>query len=181
MWELVIDLFWPSREVKSVEQLADKAAAGTLPIEWRRPEAFKRGLNESGWLADEVIAAGMFTQGRPQSLFRMITGVALLELMRPRRSKSLPREFALAVTADRIVAFAMSPWKEGDGETGGVRVVKIKHEQRGSWPRGLVRVIDPSPSRVQSGGTLDLAGEEQFPFTWDGDQSTDELVELLSR
>jgi len=73
----------------------------------------------------------------------------------------------------------MSPWKEGDGET--VRVVKIKHEQRGSWPRGVVRVIDPSTGRVQNGGMLDLAGEEQFPFTWGGDKSTDELIELLSR
>lgn len=179
MWDLVIDLFWPSRQVKSIEQLAEKAASGTLPIEWGCADAFKRGLNTSGWLTDEVIAAGMVTQGKTQSLFRMITGLALLEVLRPRRSKTLPREFALAVTADRVVAFAMSPWKEGDGET--VRVVKIKHEQRGSWPRGLVRVIDPSTGRVQNGGTLDLAGEEQFPFTWGGDENTDELIKLLSR
>jgi hypothetical protein len=179
LWDLVIDVFWPSREVKSVERIFEKAAAGTLPIEFARPEAFKRGLNESGWLADEVIAAGLVTQGKTQSLFRMVTGLALLEVMRPRRSKSLPREFALAVTADRIVAFAMSPWKEGDGET--VRVVKIKHEERGSWSRGLVRMIDVTEGRVQNGATLDLAGEEQFPITWGGDPSTDELIELLSR
>jgi hypothetical protein len=115
MWELVIDLFWPSREIKSIERLAGKAASGTLPVEWDRPDAFKRALNGSCWLADEVVAAGVVTQGKTQSLFRMITGLALLEVLRPRRSKSLPREFALAVTADRIVAFAMSPWKEGDG------------------------------------------------------------------
>jgi hypothetical protein len=179
MWDLVIDLFWPSRQVKSIEQLAEKAASGTLRIDWERAGAFKRGLNESGWLTDEVIAAGMVTQGKTQSLFRMITGLALLEVLRPRRSKTLPREFALAVTAETVVAFAMSPWNEGDGET--VRVVKIKHEQRGSWPRSLVRVIDASTGRVQNGGTLDLAGEEQFPFTWGGDESTDELIELLSR
>jgi hypothetical protein len=179
MWELVIDLFWPSREIKSVERLAEKAASGTLPVEWDRPDAFKDALNQSGWLADEVVAAGLLTQGKRQSLFRMITGLALLEVLRPRRSKSLPREFALAVTASRIVAFAMSPWKEGDGES--VRVVKIKHDERGSWSRGLVRVIDASSGRVQSGGVLDIAGEEQFPFTWGGDPSSDQLVELLSR
>jgi hypothetical protein len=180
MWDLVIDLFWPSKSVKPVERLAEKAAAGTLPVEWGSPEAFKRALNESGWLADEVIAAGLVTQGKTQSLFRMITGLALLEVLRPRRSKSVPREFALAVTAGRVVAFAMSPWKEGDGETGSVRVVKIKHDERGSWSRGLVRMIDASKGRVQNGATLDLAGEEQFPITWGGDPSTDELVELLS-
>jgi hypothetical protein len=179
MWELVLDLFWPNREMKTIEGLADKLAAGTLPVEWDRPEAFKRALNESGWISDEVVAAGLVTQGKTQSLFRMITGLALLEVMRPRRSKTLPREFALAVTSDRVIAFAMSPWKEGDGET--VRVVKIKNEQRGSWSRGLVRVLDPTSTRVQNGGTLDLAGEEQFPFTWGGDSSTSELVELLSR
>jgi hypothetical protein len=60
-------------------------------------------------------------------------------------------------------------------------VVKIKHDERGSWSRGLVRMIDASRGRVQNGATLDLAGEEQFPVTWAGDPSTDELVELLSR
>jgi hypothetical protein len=179
MWDLVIDLFWPSREVKSVERLAEKAAAGTLPVECERPDAFKRSLNASGWLADEVIAAGVVPEWKPQSLFRMITGLALLEVLRPRRSKSLPREFALAVTSDRIVAFAMSPWKEGDGET--VRVVKIKHDERGSWSRESVRVIDPSTTRVSNGGMLDLAGEERIPVTWDGDPSTGELIDLLSR
>jgi len=176
MWELV---FWPSREVKSIERLAEKAASGTLPVEWRRPEAFKRALNESGWLADDVVAAGMVTQGKTQSLFRMITGLALLEVLRPKRSKTLPREFVLAVTADRVVALSLSPWKEGVGDMGDV--VKIKNEQRGSWRRGQARVSDVTVGRVQNGGTLDLAGEEPFPFTWGGDDSTAELIELLNR
>lgn len=178
-WDVVIDVFMPTGEAKSLERLADKATAGTLPVELARPEAFKRALNQSGWLADEVIAAGLVTQGRTQSLFRMITGLALLEVLRPRRSKSVPREFALAVTNDRVVALAMSPWKEGVGDT--VDVVKLKHDERGSWSRGSVRMTDVSRGRVQNGATLDLAGEEQFPITWADDPSSDELVELLSR
>jgi hypothetical protein len=177
--DLVIDLFWPGKENNSLERLNDHLTAGTLPVEWQRPGAFKRALNESGWLDDEVVAVGMVTQGKTQSLFRMITGLALLEVVRSRRSKTLPREFVLAVTADRVVALALSPWKEGVGDT--VDVVKIKNEQRGSWRRGHVRVIDPTTGRVQNGGTLDLAGDERFPFTWGGDDSTTELVELLSR
>lgn len=177
--DLVIDLFWPSGESKSLERLDKHLTRGTLPVEWRRPGAFRHALNESGWLDQEVVAAGMLTQGKTQSLFRMITGLALLEVLRPRRSKTLSKEFVLAVTADRVVALALSPWKEGVGDS--VDVVKIKNEQRGSWRRGQVRVIDPTVGRIQNGGELDLAGEEQFPFTWDGDDSTSELIELLNR
>src|SRR5215218_2879225 len=163
MWDLVIDVLWPNREVRSVERIVEKSDSDTIRVEFRVPGAFERGLNESGWLADEVIAAGVLRQGKAPSLAALVTGAALVEVLRPRPSKSLPREFALAVTADRIVAFAMSPWKEGDGET--VRVVKIKHDERRSWARGLVRMIDASKGRVSNGATLDLAGEEQFPVT----------------
>ena len=62
-----------------------------------------------------------------------------------------------------------------------MRVVKIRNDQRGSWARGHVRVINAATGRVQNGGTLDLIGTEQFPFTWGGDESTNELVELLNR
>jgi hypothetical protein len=68
MWlELVIDLFTPTREVKSVEHLVEKSQAGKLAVEFRVPGAFARRLNESGWLADEVIAAGRLRQGKAPS------------------------------------------------------------------------------------------------------------------
>ena len=148
--DLVIDLFWPSREIKSLERLDKHLTAGTLPVEWRRPGAFKRALNQSGWLDRRGGRGRHGHAGEDQSLFRMITGLALLEVLRPRRSKTLPKEFVLAATADRVVALALSPWKEGIGDI--VDVVKIKNEQRGSWRRGHVRVIDPTVGRVQNGG-----------------------------
>ena len=84
------------------------------------------------------------------------------------------------MTADRVVALGLSPWSRGgDGDD---VVVKVKREERGSWSRGSVR-IEPDGRKLQSGqkgGTLDLAGLEQFPVNWDGDVS-DELVELLAR
>jgi hypothetical protein len=99
----------------------------------------------------------------------LVTGAALVEVVRPRRSKCLPREFALAVTADRVVAFGMSRWAEGDGTTD--RVVKIERGERASWPRGSVTLKD---------GMLALAGAVPIPVTSDGDPSTDELTGLLA-
>lgn len=182
MWlEMVIDVFFPSRGPESVERILNKklTPSGTIPVEFRVPGEFTRRLNESGWLADEVVAAGVVRQGKPPSVLGLITGLALIELARPRRSKSLPREFTLAVTAERVLAFAMSPWRKGDGDTD--YVVYIKPDERGSWPRGSVRMLDPLTGGRLKGGTLELAGLEQFPVTWDGDDSTDEVIELLSR
>ena len=86
----------------------------------------------------------------------------------PRRFKDLPKEFTLAVTADRVVAFKMSPWTSGDDTTD--YVVKIKREQVGSWPRASVRIVDDM---------LELAGTERFPVMNNADSSTGELLERL--
>lgn len=180
-WELAIDVLWPSKGPKSVEQIVETSTSGTLPVQVAISGAFTRRLNESGWLADEVIAAGMLRQGRPPSLLALVTGMVLFQMARARRSKSLPREFALAVTSDRVVAFAVSPWKEGDAVTDSVAVVRIKPGERGSWPRGSVRLIDLHNRVGTKGGTLQLAGVEPFPVTCDGDPSADELIELLNR
>lgn len=174
MWDLVIDAavgLWPSRG----ERVAEKSDSGTIAVQFGVPGAFTRGLNESGWLADEVIAAGVLRQGKAPSPLSAVTGLVLIELAR-RRSKSMPREFVLAATADRVVAFAMSA--EGEGTT---PVIKIKRGEHGSWPRELVRLIDLTKSVFTKGATLELAGVERIPVTSDGDDSTDELIELLSR
>ena len=109
-WELAIDLLWPSREPKRVEEALERRPGDMLPVQVASAGAFRESLNGSGWLADEVVAAGMLQQGSPPSLAALLTGAALFQMAR-RPSKSLPREFALAVTADRVIAFAMSPWK----------------------------------------------------------------------
>ncbi len=70
--------------------------------------ALTRAPNESGWLEDEVIAAGHCRQGKAPSLAATITGTALIQVLRPRRSKLLPRQFVLAATADRLVALKPS-------------------------------------------------------------------------
>jgi hypothetical protein len=180
-WELAIDVLWPSKGPKSVERSAEriveKRTSGTLRVECGVPGALRRRLNESGWLADEVIATGVLAQGKTHSLPALVTGLALIEVARTRRCNTLPREFVLAVTTDRVVAFAISPWKEGDGDT--VSAVNIKPGERGSWPRGSVRLIDLHTRVGTRGGTLELAGEEPFPVTCDRDAGTDELIGLL--
>ena len=81
---------------------------------------------------EEVIAAGQLRQGHKPSLASMITGTALIELARPRRSKSVPKGFVLAVTPSRVLAFACTGVADDeDGEN--YRVVVRK--QHGSWPR----------------------------------------------
>jgi hypothetical protein len=100
----------------------------------------------------------MLRQGRPPSPLALVTGSVLVQMARAPRSKSLPRQFALAVTADRVVAFAMSAWKEGDAVTDSGAVVRIKPGERGSWARGSVPLTDPHKRVGTKGGTLQPAG-----------------------
>jgi hypothetical protein len=143
------------------------------------PGAFRRRLNESGWLAEEVLAAGALRQGKPYSLLGLVTGLALVDVIRPRRSRSLPREFVLAVTADRVVAFALKLVSVGDTTSDDIVAVKIKRGEQGSWPRELVRFVDPSKGVGSRGWTLELAGVERIPVASHGHESVDELLELL--
>ena len=181
MWlDLVIDVFMPTGREKPMEQrVAAATDARTLGVDLWTPGSFKSRLNASGWLADEVVAAGALRQGKPPSMISMVTGAALVEVVRPRRTKSLPREIALAVTTDRVVAFAMSAWSEGDEFTD--YVVKIKRGEVGSWPLGSARLSDRADAAGWKGGTLQLGDLDPFPVTWNSDPSSDELVELISR
>ena len=102
--ELIFDFLpWPTRSGGLSDRIAERLDSGSFRPEV--PGSIKRALNESGCLDEEVIAAGELMQGVEPSLVSMVTGLALIELARPRRSKSLPRNFVLAVTADRVVAF----------------------------------------------------------------------------
>ena len=143
--------------------------------------AIKQALNASGWLDEEVIAAGELRQGTPLTMLGMVTGAAAVQLLRPRRSKSLPRHFVLAATADRIVAFKASGGG-GDSDGGGPYFVKISPGERGSWPRASVRMVDLPDGGRSKGGTLELAGTERLPVArsgFDRDPDTDELIDLL--
>jgi len=178
MWEEVAEVVNPSMPgLDGLERIYEKTREGMLQVPVREPGAFRAALNESGWIEGEVLAGGMLRQGKPPTILGMLTGHAVIEVLR-RRSKSLPREFCVAVTADRVVAIAMSPWKEGDEDT--VYAVRLKPEKLGSWTRGTVRLLDVEKKTMSRGGTIALGAAEQFPVNWDGDPSTDELAEFLA-
>jgi hypothetical protein len=157
------------------------ALFGDLSVGTGAPGALKHALNRSGWLDDEVVAAGQLRQGKAPTMAGMVTGTALVELARPRRSKALPRHFVLAVTADRVVAFKALA---GAADETGPYVVRIHRGEQGSWPRGTVRLVDLPEGAQSKGATLQIAGADGVPVSrpnLDGDPDTDELLELLGQ
>ncbi len=106
--------------------------------------------------------------------------MAAIELARPRRTKALPRQFVLAVTAGRIVAF--KAWDGGSGDSDGPYLLRVNPGEQASWPRSSVRLVDLPDGARSKGGTLELAGTERFPVSrpnLHGDPDTDELIDLL--
>jgi hypothetical protein len=185
MWsdvaEVAIDVFAPGGGPDlNYDRLFDKKDQLRVPL--AISGAFKDRLNASGWFDEEIVAAGVVNQGKAMSLLSMMTGTALIELARAKRTKSLPREFCLAVTDDKVIALGMSAWSEGSDDGGSDVVVKVKREQVGSWARGWVR-IEPDGRKLKSGqrgGTIDLAGLEQFPVNWATGSDTEEVIRLLA-
>ena len=153
---------------------------GHVSVATGSPGAIKLALNQSGWIEDEVVAAGQLRQGRAPTMAGMITGTALIEVARPRRSKSLPRHFVLAATADRVFAFKAVG---GSANETGPYMLRIKPGECASWPRVSVRLLDLPDGAQSTGGTLELEGTEQLPVSrpnLNGDPDTDELIDLLS-
>ena len=50
---------------------------------------------------EEVLAVGHLRQGGKPSMTAMLTGTALIGMMKPRAGKALPRHFVLGVTPSR--------------------------------------------------------------------------------
>jgi hypothetical protein len=180
--QVAIDLFMPDVG-PDLDRLFDNGNPDQLRVPVAEPESFKRRLNASGWFDEEIVAGGLITQGKAQSLKSMMTGWALVELAKGRRHKALPREFCLAVTDKRVIALGLSAWSEGGGETASIDVVvKVKRGEIGSWSRGEIR-IEPDGRRPRTGdrgGTLHLDGE-RVPVNWDADSNqVGELVGLLA-
>lgn len=142
------------------------------------PGAFREYLLHQGWIDEELVAAGHLRQGRPPTTLGMLTGHALIEVVRPRRSKLLPRHFVLAVTPTRVLAF--KAWA-GGGEGADDYAVGIRPGVRAEFARAHVSLEDLPDGPRSKGGTLRL-GTDRLPVArpnLDGDADTDALFALL--
>jgi hypothetical protein len=146
------------------------------------PDAMKREIATSGWIdtkaVGELIAVGHLRQGKPPTAVGMATGFAVWEVIRPRRSKLLPRHFVLAVTTDRVIA-----WKAagGSGEDSSYYELKILSGEQASYPRASVSVSDLTEGPQSKGATMTIDGKS-FPISrpnLSGDPNTDECLAVL--
>jgi hypothetical protein len=104
---------------------------------------------------EEIVAVGELRQGRKPSMTAMVTGTAVFGLIKPRRSRALPRHFVLALTPTRAVAYAcLGVADDDDGEN--YRVI-VRGKEFGSWPLGAIGFAGEARE-----GTLSVAGES-FP------------------
>ena len=121
-----------------------------------RPASIGAYLTAVGWVDEPVLAAGHLRQ----------------RLLRPPPRRLLPRQFVLAVTKTRVVAF--TAW-------GSAHALGIKPGIRASFPRGDVEIVALRGRQRSRRATLRI-GDERFPVSrpnLDGDWDTDELIALL--
>src|SRR5690242_13491422 len=139
---------------------------GYLSVLSESPGALRSALNESGWIDQEVIAAGQLRQGKAPTTLGMITGHALIEVARPRRSKSLPRMFVLAVTGDRVLAF--KAFGGGGGTDATPYTARIRPGVDAERPRSTVRLLDLHDGAPSKEATLAVGGgggTDATPYT----------------
>jgi hypothetical protein len=143
---------------------------------------FKLWLNSEGPLEEDVIAAGHLRQGKAQKLIALILGYGLIEILRPRRSKLLPRHFVLALTETELVAFKASAGG-GGAESSSEYTVDMSEEVWARYPREGVTLTDLPEGEKSQGGILTINGES-FPIcrpNLNRDPNTDEFIAVLSR
>ena len=178
MADLFLDLLpEPSQSADRGTALLGRVMSDRLHVpETDSPGAIKRALNCSGWVDSEVIAAGDLRQGKEPTVTSMLTGLAVIEMLRPRRSKALPSHFVLAVTRDRVAAF--NTLSTGDDD--GLYELWIRPGEVGAWPREAVRLTDLAKGARPTARLLELGGERAPVYRPGNDPSSDELFGLLA-
>lgn len=100
------------------------------------PGAIPGLIHHEAGLGENVLAAGHLRQGKQPTMLAMITGAGLVEILRPRRSKLLPRHFVVAVTETRVVAF--KAWG-GSSEDSSDYTLNVRRDVAAEFPRAAVR------------------------------------------
>jgi len=146
------------------------------------PDSMKQAIAESGWVdrevVGEVVAVGHLRQGKAPTTVGMATGFAAWEVIRPRRSKVLPRHFVLAVTPERVIA-----WKAagGSGDDSSHYQLKIFPGEQANFARSSVSVSELVEGPRSKGATMTIDGKS-FPVSrpnLSGDPNTDECLAVL--
>jgi hypothetical protein len=113
-------------------------------------------------------------------MMAMILGYELFEILRPRRSKRLPRHFVLAVTPTEVVAFKATG---GSGENDYTYILDIREGIVARFPRDAGSTSGLEEGEKSKDGTPTVEGESP-PVArpnLGGDPSTDELLGVLSK
>jgi hypothetical protein len=142
--------------------------------------SLKLALNDKRLLDEPVLVAGQLRQGKAPSMAAMIVGWALIEVLRPRRYKPLPRHFVLALTESEAVFFKASG---GSGESDRTYVVNIHEKVAARYPRSAVSIADIPEGERSKGGIMSVNGDT-FPVArpnLNGDPNTDELIAALAQ
>ena len=106
-------------------------------------------------LGEKVLAVGELRQGSPPSMTSMLTGAALIALLRPRPSKTIPKHFLLAVTPSRVVALHGRGVSDEDGADLGA----VIGAEAASWSRHEVMVSDLRKESHSVSATLEIPAE----------------------
>jgi hypothetical protein len=144
------------------------------------PGRLPAALTASGRLEEPVLAAGFLAQGRAPSMASMLTGWVLVELVRSRKTKTVPRQFVVAVTADEVVVFKASG---GKGDTSSPYRVRPKADVFARWPRSAVAVEDLGEDGEEAKDITLVIEGERIAVTrpqLSGDPNTNHLVAVLS-
>lgn len=154
---------------------------GRTKVLTESPGAIQQMLIETGRVPDPVIAAGQLRQGKAPTMGQMITGVALIEVLRPRRFKKLPRHFVMAVTEDEIYVFKCVGGTDGD-DAGDPYWARVSDKLYTKLSRADVKITELPKGEKSDGGVMHVGGES-FPISrpnLSGDPNTDELIALLA-
>jgi hypothetical protein len=141
------------------------------------PGSLRTALESSGWVGEPILAAGAIRQGKKPSMLSMVVGYGLWEVMRPRRSKLLPRHFVLGLTPTRVVAFKALGVSDEDGEN---YRVHIREGDGNSYAREQVSITGLVADGDDREAIMRI-GDAAFPIRTDEDPNTDELIALLAR
>ncbi len=143
-------------------------------------ERMKEALADTGWVDEEIVAVGHLRQGNRPSETAVAIGTAVLEFFRPRPTKLLPRQFALAITPTRGLVFKASVIGRDRPSPHDRRI----HEGvEAEFPRHSVHVTGLEEGAKSMSATMTIESQS-FPV-WrpitPGDPNTEELFKLLAR